>query len=81
MDRAIAAARGGPDGLKGPEANELESLVGRIRADLDRGDRERALRDARELERRVDDAVKGLQSAAADRLRAAADALVTALGG
>ena len=81
MDRAIAAAKGGPDGLKGKEANELEELVGRIRNDLDRGDRERALRDARELERRVREAADDLDGDVADRLRSAADALVTALGG
>jgi serine/threonine-protein kinase len=81
MDRAIAAAKGGPDGLKGKEANELEMLVGRIRLDLERGQRDRALVDARTLESRARDAAKHVGDTAAGRLRSAAEAVVRALGG
>ncbi len=81
VDAAISAARGGRDGLKGKEANELASRVAVVRRDLDSGDRPKALRDARELDRRVRDRVEGLDDEAAHRLTAASAALVTALAG
>ena len=43
---AISAAKGGPDGLKGKDANDLEAAA-RVRRALDAGDRRAAL-DARE---------------------------------
>jgi serine/threonine protein kinase len=81
VDAAISAARGGPDGLKGKEANELESMAAKVRHDLDQGDRAAALKDARDLDRRVRDVSRHLDKAAADRLRSASAALVAALGG
>jgi hypothetical protein len=81
VDAAISAARGGRDGLKGKDANELASRVAVVRRDLDSGDRPKALRDARELARRVRDRVEGLDDEAAHRLTAASAALVIALAG
>jgi serine/threonine-protein kinase len=81
LSAAIDAARGGPDGLKGKEANELDTMVARVRRDLDAGDRSKALKDARELDRRVRDAAEHVSEDAARRLRAASAALLDALGG
>ena len=81
VEAAIEAARGGRDGLKGKEANELADRAGRVRVALADGDRERALDAARDLARRIDDLPKGLSDEAAARLRSAAAALVDALGG
>jgi hypothetical protein len=81
VDGAIAAARGGHDGLKGKEANDLESLAGRVRTALADGDRTRALSVARDLDRRVRDVADHLGQDAGDRLRGASAALVDALGG
>ncbi len=81
VDAAIAAARGGHDGLKGKEANDLESLAGRIRTAITAGDRTGALKTARDLDHRVRDVADHLGQEAGDRLRAASSALVSALGG
>jgi hypothetical protein len=78
---AISAARGGPGGLKGKQANELESIAARVSRDLDAGDRPKALRDARELDRRIRDSSKDAGGSAAARLRSASAALVASLGG
>jgi hypothetical protein len=78
---AISAAKGGPDGLKGKEANELDSAAARVRRDLDAGDRAAALKDARALDKRVRDATDKLRSDAAARLRTASAHLVDVLGG
>jgi eukaryotic-like serine/threonine-protein kinase len=78
---AISAAKGGPDGLKGKEANELDSAAARVRRDLDAGDRAAALKDARALDKRVRDATDKLRSNAAARLRTASAHLVDVLGG
>ena len=59
LDAAIAAARGGHDGLKGKDANDLAARVAVVRRDLDAGDRAKALRDARELDQRVRDRGQG----------------------
>ena len=81
LDAAIAAARGGHDGLKGKDANDLASRVAVVRHDLDAGDRSKALRDARELDHRVRDRARDLDDEAGDRLTAASAALLRALGG
>jgi eukaryotic-like serine/threonine-protein kinase len=81
MAAAIDAARGGRDGLKGKEANELDSRLGAVRTALDRGDRDAALRAARDLQRKTGDVTKRMDSATADPLRTAAASLVTTLGG
>ena len=67
--------------LKGKEANELESLAGRVGRDLDADDRAKALRDARDLDRRVRDRSEDLNESTAARLRSASTALVRSLGG
>jgi serine/threonine protein kinase len=51
---AIDAARGGKDGLKGNEANELDQLVGQVAAAIDAGDAEAAREAAQALAERVD---------------------------
>jgi hypothetical protein len=81
LDAAIAAARGGHDGLKGKDANDLAARVAVVRGDLDAGDRSKALRDARELDRRIRDRARDLDNEAGDRLIAASAALLRALGG
>ena len=81
MSAAINAARGGPDGLKGKDANDLEERVAAVRRALDGGDRASALDAARKLDRRVDDMAKDLDDDDEDRLQAASADLVEALGG
>jgi hypothetical protein len=81
MNAAIGAARGGPDGLKGKEANDLERQTAEIRRALDSGDPAAALDLARKLDRRVADLAKNLGSDQATRLRSASRDLVRALGG
>jgi eukaryotic-like serine/threonine-protein kinase len=81
LDAAIAAARGGRDGLKGKEANELSSMADRVRRDLTAGDRAAALSDARTLDQRVRDVRKGLDGETAGRLASASAALLDALNG
>ena len=78
---AISAAKGGPNGLKGKEANELDSAAARVRRDLDAGDLAAALKDARALDKSVRDATDKLRSDAAARLRTASAHLVDVLGG
>jgi hypothetical protein len=81
MDAAISAARGGPDGLKGKDANDLEKRTSDIRRALDDGDRDAALDLARKLDRRVADLADHLGKDQARLLRAASQDLVRALGG
>ncbi len=81
MDAAISAARGGPDGLKGKDANDLEDRTAAIRQALDAGDRTKALDLARKLDRRVADLADHLGEDQAARLRSASRDLVQALGG
>ena len=81
MDAAIAAARGGPDGLKGKDANDLENRTAEIRRALDSGDERAALDLARKLDHRVADLAKNLGADQAARLRSASQDLVRALGG
>ena len=81
VDAAIAAARGGPDGLKGKDANSLESMAARVRRDVADGKSATALRDARALDRRAQDLSDHLNEAAAQRLTDATAALVDAVGG
>lgn len=78
---AISAAKGGPDGLKGKEANDLESAAARVRRDLDGGNRAAALKDARALDKRVRDVTDKMRGDAAARLRAASAHLVDTLDG
>ena len=81
MDDAISAARGGPDGLKGKDANDLEQRTAAIRRALDVGDRHAALDLARKLDHRVADVAEHLGEDQASRLRTASRDLVRALGG
>jgi hypothetical protein len=81
MDAAIAAARGGPDGLKGKEANDLESLAAAVRRALTSGNRRAALDAAQKLDERVSKLGDEIGRDQAARLRAASTNLVQALGG
>ena len=81
MGAAISAARGGPGGLKGKEANDLDKRLGSVRQALDGGDRAAALDAAQALERRVRDVVKEERDDWATRLRTASADLVRSLGG
>jgi hypothetical protein len=81
VDAAIAAARGGPDGLKGKQANELTAQAAKVRRDVQAGQWAAALHDARDLDRRARDVGEDLDEARANRLTSATSALVRALGG
>jgi serine/threonine-protein kinase len=81
FDRALAAARGGNDGLKGKEANDLEGLAGDVRRELATGDREDALTAARRLDRRVRDLTKDQDSDVMAALRRASGDVVSSLSG
>ena len=81
VDAAINDAKGGHDGLKGREANDLISLAERVRQDVAAGKVDDALRDARALDRRARDAARDLDAERRDQLTTATRALVVALGG
>jgi len=81
MDQAIAAAQGGPDGIKGKTAKDLQSMAAAVREALKAGDREAALSAARKLDRRISDLGEGVGREQAARLRAASADLVQSLGG
>jgi hypothetical protein len=81
VDAAIAAAQGGPDGLKGKEARELESMAAAVRRALASGDRRAALDAARKLDRRISDLEDRIGRDESARLEAASADLVRALGG
>ncbi|HEX5825583.1 MAG TPA: serine/threonine-protein kinase [Candidatus Limnocylindrales bacterium] len=81
VDAAILAARGGPDGLKGKEANDLESLAGSVRRALAEGNRGKALDAARKLDKRISDLDDKISRDDAARLKAASGALLATLGG
>jgi hypothetical protein len=81
VDAAISAARGGPDGLKGKDANELEALAGAVRRDLSANDRTRGLDDARKLDQKARELSDHMSSDSAARLTDATGALVRTLGG
>ena len=81
MDAAISAARGGPDGLKGKDANDLASMAADVRQALTNGDRREALDLARRLDRRVNDLSDKIGRDQAAQLQAASANLVQSLGG
>jgi hypothetical protein len=81
MGAAIDAARGGHDGLKGKEANDLQGRVAAVREALDAGDRNAALDEARKLDDRVRELADHLAEDQAARLRAASADLVQTLSG
>jgi hypothetical protein len=81
MGAAIDAARGGHDGLKGKEANDLQGRVGAVQEALDAGDRNAALDEARQLDDRVGELSDRLAEDQAARLRAASADLVQTLSG
>jgi hypothetical protein len=76
---AIAAAKGGPDGLKGTEARDLDARLDRIVVDIRNGDRAEARELATALAERI--AKLKVKGSAGERLRTTADALVDALAG
>jgi serine/threonine-protein kinase len=81
VDTAIAAAKGGPNGLKGKEARDLEALAGTVRRALAEGNRRAALDAARKLDKRISDVADKIGRDSAARLRAASSDLLDALGG
>ena len=76
LEAAISSAKGGPDGLKGKDANDLQARLADVRRALDAGDRRAALDAARKLDKRIHDLGKDSGS-----LRDASAALVRAVGG
>ena len=81
MDAAISGARGGPDGLKGKESNDLQDLVAKVRSDLANGNLDKARSDARALDRRIRDLGDKIDHEIAARLADASRTLLQALGG
>jgi hypothetical protein len=79
VDAAIAAARGGKDGLGGRDANELTQLAGTVRTDVNRGDLGGAANAAQSLSDRARALTEKLDKQRRDALLAAIDALVQAL--
>ncbi|MCI0343835.1 MAG: hypothetical protein L0221_00135 [Chloroflexi bacterium] len=76
---AIESARGGPDGLKGGEANDLVSLAERVRSALEAGDGETANEAAADLEDRAERASRDIDDERRARLLNAIDALREAI--
>lgn len=81
VDAAISGARGGPNGLKGKDANDLEALAGAVRRALAADDRTAALDDARKLDHKVAELSDHIGRDQAARLTAATAELVQVLGG
>jgi len=81
MDAAIAAAQGGPGGLKGKDAKELTSMTADVRQALTAGDRRAALDRARKLDQRISDLADKIGPDQENRLRSASANLLRALGG
>ena len=79
LDAAIAGARGGPDGLKGKEANDLQSLASQIRTAVASGNMEAARNAAAQLSDRVDGLKGSLGADAYASLRSAVDGVIAAL--
>jgi hypothetical protein len=79
---AIAAAKGGRDGLKGKEANDLDAIVNSVQQALDDGTLRDAAKRSDELVHRVEDLIRrrAVTGQQADQLLAAARALRDALG-
>jgi hypothetical protein len=78
---AIAVAKGGRDGLKGKEANDLDNKVNAVERALDEGNLRDAAKQADELVKRVEELVRkrSVSGEEADRLLAAAQALRDAI--
>lgn len=73
---ALQDARGGQDGLRGKDANDLGKQAGEIRRALDEGDGEKAVERADELVGKVEELrEEGLSGEAGHRLLAAAERL------
>jgi hypothetical protein len=74
---AIAAAKGGPDGLKGKDAKALEDRVNAVERALDAGNAKDAMKQANDLVNRVNDLIRArrLTGQRADQLLSAANAL------
>ncbi|MEO5704320.1 MAG: protein kinase [Candidatus Limnocylindrales bacterium] len=76
---AIEAAKGGPDGLTGRDANDLLATVGGVRDALARGDVRAARTAAEDLSRQVKSLAKDLSPDRAKNLRDAVSALLAAI--
>lgn len=79
VDTAIAAARGGKDGLSGRDANELTQLADTVRTAVDRGDLNGAATATQTLADRARAVTDKLDKPRRDALLAAIDALGQAL--
>lgn len=79
VDAAIAGARGGHDGLKGKDANELEGLASQVRAAVTAGDDETAASAAAALAERTTALTGKMQGPRIQELQAAVAALVALL--
>lgn len=79
VDSAIEAARGGKDGLKGRDGNELAQLATSVRTTVDRGDLGAAATAAQALSDRGRALTTGLDRPRRDSLLAAIDGLLAAL--
>ncbi len=79
VDAAIAAAKGGRDGLKGKDANDLEALASQLRAAIIAGDDETAASAAAALAERTTALASKLQDPRIQDLQAAVVALVALL--
>ena len=79
VDREIEAARGGPDGLKGRDGNELEQLANAVRTSVDGGDLDTAADAAQALSDRARALAADLDESRRDPLLAAIDGLLEAL--
>ena len=78
---AIVAAKGGRDGLKGKEANDLDAGVNAVERALDEGNLGDAAKRANDLVKRVEDLIRkrAVSGQQADQLLAAAQKLREAI--
>jgi uncharacterized protein YaaN involved in tellurite resistance len=78
---AIIAAKGGRDGLKGKEANDLDAAVNAVEQSLDQGNLRDAGKRANDLVKRVEDLIRkrAVTGQQADQLLAAAQELRDAI--
>jgi serine/threonine-protein kinase len=79
VDAAIAAARGGKDGLSGKDGNELAQLAATVRAAVNRGDLGGAASATQSLSDRARELTDKLEKPRRDALLAAIEALQQAL--
>ena len=79
VESEIEAARGGRDGLKGRDGNELMDLANSVRTSIDGGDLDAAATAAQALSDRTREVTTDLDEARRNSLLGAIDGLLTAL--